>query len=140
MHPKMGVYGLVIFLSAFLSFQVQLILGKYLLPWFGGTPALFLSCIFFFQLGLVVGYGYVHISRGRALGRGTALIQFTVPLAALVLLAARRSSWPSPITPGADWKPSSSGDPIWGIAGLLTVSVGLPYFALSTTSPILQRW
>src|SRR5690349_4017998 len=113
MRPKIAVYAFLVFLGAFLSFQVQLILGKYILPWFGGTPAVFMSCIFFFQIALLAGYGYVHLGSRGLRPRTAALIQIAILLAALATLALRLPSWPSPITPGSAWKPRAGADPAW---------------------------
>ena len=138
--PLMAIYAFVVFLGAFLSFQVELVLGKYVLPWFGGTPAVFMSCIFFFQIVLLAGYGYVHLGSRAASQRTAGLMHIAVLLAALVSLLFRVFSWPSPITPGPAWKPRAGDDPAWSILRLLAASVGLPYFVLSATSPALQRW
>ncbi|PYV05082.1 MAG: hypothetical protein DMG26_06175 [Acidobacteria bacterium] len=135
-----AVYAFVVFLGAFLSFQVELVLGKYILPWFGGTPAVFMSCIFFFQIVLLAGYGYVHVGSRIASRRTAGLMQIAALLAALASLLWRVSSWPSPITPGPAWKPRVGDNPAWSILALLAAGVGLPYFVLSSTSPALQRW
>src|SRR6058998_655144 len=135
-----AVYAVVVFLGAFLSFQVELVLGKYILPWFGGTPAVFMSCIFFFQIVLLAGYGYVHVGSRIASRRTAGLMQIAALLAALASLLWRVSSWPSPITPGPAWKPRVGDNPAGSILALLAAGVGLPYFVLSSTSPALQRW
>src|SRR5437870_434188 len=136
----MAIYAFVVFLGAFLSFQVELVLGKYVLPWFGGTPAVFMSCIFFFQIVLLAGYGYVHVGSRAASPRTAGLMQMAALLASLASLLWRVFSWPSPITPGPAWKPRAGDDPAWSILALLAASVGLPYFVLSATSPAVQRW
>ncbi|MFP4056721.1 MAG: spermidine synthase [Candidatus Brocadiia bacterium] len=124
-------YALTIFLSAFLLFQVQPLIAKYILPWFGGTPAVWTTCMLFFQVLLLGGYLYAHLLRTRLRQR----VQVVVHVAALALAVALL-----PITPDAGWKPEGSADPTWRILALLAVSVGLPYFLLASTSPLLQAW
>ena len=58
----MAAYALTVFLSSFLLFQVQPIIGKYILPWFGGSPAVWTTCMLFFQVALLAGYGYAHLA------------------------------------------------------------------------------
>jgi hypothetical protein len=124
-------YAATILVSAFLLFQVQPLISKAILPWFGGSPAVWTTCMLFFQAVLFAGYSYAHLSE-RALGRTARLVvHLGVLLAACLLL---------PITPDAAWKPEDSGEPTWRILGLLGVTVGLPYFVLSTTGPLVQAW
>jgi SAM-dependent methyltransferase len=126
-----GLYAVTIFLSAFLLFQVQAIIGKCILPWFGGGAAVWTACMLFFQTALLAGYAYAHVVRTRLSDRGQAAVHLALLAAGLVLL---------PIVPSATWKPEAAGDPTWLILGALATSVGLPYFALSATSPLLQAW
>ncbi len=133
-------YAFVGFLSAFLSFQVQLLLGKYILPWFGGTPAVFATCIFFFQLTLLAGYGYAHFL-SRCLGRrAVALLHIAALLAATILIVSRTLHWPSPITPAVDWKSSVGTFPISAVLLVLGISIGPQFFLLSASTPLLQTW
>ncbi|MBI1872337.1 MAG: fused MFS/spermidine synthase [Acidobacteria bacterium] len=125
------LYASTIFLSAFLLFQVQPIAAKSILPWFGGTAAVWSTCLAFFQLVLVLGYSYAALS-SRFLERKQQVIAH-VALLALSLLGL-------PATPSSAWKAPGGGDPVPRILGLLTTSVGLPYFLLSTTGPLLQLW
>jgi SAM-dependent methyltransferase len=126
----MILYAVTIFLSAFLLFQVQPLIAKMILPWFGGTAAVWTICMLFFQLLLLAGYVYSHAYvRLRAPGRRY------VHLVLLALAAATL-----PLAAGAAWKPSGGGDPTWRIFGLLATSVGVPYFVLSTTGPLVQAW
>ncbi len=138
--PAKAHFALTIFLSAFLLFWVQLLLGKYILPWFGGTPAVWTACMLFFQLLLLGGYTYAHVLTSRFSPRAQSTLHSVFILVSLLLLAALTLVWSSPITPGSRWKPHSSDHPIWRIVTLLTVSVGLPYFILSSTGPLLQAW
>ncbi|HLW80148.1 MAG TPA: hypothetical protein VKU44_11180, partial [Terriglobia bacterium] len=122
-------YGLVIFLSAFLLFEVEPIIAKIILPWFGGAAGVWITCLLFFQVVLLLGYAYAF-----------GLVRYLRPKAQtrihLVLLGA--SLLTLPILPGGVWKPTPSEDPSLRILLLLAVSIGLPYFLLSATSPLLQ--
>ena len=138
--PAALQFSVTIFLSAFLLFWTQLILGKFILPWFGGTPAVWTTCMLFFQLLLLAGYAYAHILTRQLSGWAQALTHCTVLLLSLGLLFYLAAIWDSPITPAAHWKPQGNTAPIPRILFLLTVAVGLPYFALSTTGPLLQTW
>ncbi|NQT85779.1 ferrichrome ABC transporter permease, partial [bacterium] len=125
-------YALAIFLGAFLLFGVQPLIGKCILPWFGGTPAVWTTCMLFFQVVLLGGYAYAHLITTRLRPRRQAAVHLALVAAALALL---------PVLPSAGWKPEASAvDPTWYILLLLAVCVGLPYFVLSATSPLLQAW
>jgi hypothetical protein len=127
----MSLYACAICLSAFLLFQIQPMIAKMILPWFGGSAAVWITCMLFFQVGLLCGYIYAHWSI-RSL---TPKIQTTLHA---VLLGI--SLFLLPILPSSSWRPSGNEDPILRILGLLSVTVGLPYFLLSATSPLLQVW
>ena len=133
-------FTFTIFLSAFLLFWVQLILGKYLLPWFGGTPAVWTTCMLFFQWLLLAGYVYAHALTKYARPVTQAVVHCTVLFASIGSLSYLSSAWSSPIAPSAIWRPYGTGNPVLRITELLSVAVGLPYFCLSTTSPLLQEW
>jgi len=133
-------YAVAIFISAFLLFQVQLILGKYFLPWFGGTPAMWTTFMFFFQSLLLAGYLYAHLLADLIPPRPQAIIHIGFLILTSVLFLASATAWGSPLTPDSHWKPSSPDHPILRIAELLLLSSGLPYFLLSTTGPLLQSW
>ncbi len=126
----MILYATTIFLSAFLLFQVQPLIAKIILPWFGGTAAVWTVCMLFFQVLLLVGYVYSH-----AYIRLRTRAQRFIHVALLVLAAASL-----PLSASAAWKPADGADPTWRILGLLATSVGLPYFVLSTTGPLVQAW
>jgi hypothetical protein len=134
------LFALAIFLSAFLLFQVQLILGKYILPWFGGTPAVWTTCLLFFQLLLLGGYAYAHLLSRSLSSRVQARVHITLLAASVFLLVLTAFLWPSPITPGPSWKPEGPENPVGRITGLLLAGVGAPFLLLSTTGPLLQRW
>ena len=135
-----AVYGLTIFCGAFLLFQVQLLLGKYILPWFGGSPAVWTTCMLFFQLLLLGGYFYSHVISSRLSPRGQALTHISVLALSVAVIAAGALFWKTPLLPGISWRPVSSDSPVLQILAILAVSVGLPYLCLSTTGPLLQSW
>lgn len=127
----MFLYALTIFLSAFLLFQIQPMIAKMILPWFGGSAAVWITAMLFFQIALLGGYLYAHWSIRKLTPRMQAALHAALLGLSILLL---------PITPSLSWKPAGSEDPIFRILGLLVVSVGLPYFLLSTTSPLIQAW
>jgi len=124
-------FALAITLSAFLLFQVQPIIGKFILPWFGGSPAVWTTCMLFFQCLLFAGYAYAHASI-RFLPRGAQMGLHVVLLALAVALFS--------VAPDPAFKPGDSSDPTWRIIELLSFAVGLPYFMLATTGPLVQAW
>jgi hypothetical protein len=127
----MLLYACTIFASAFLLFLVQPIVAKQILPWFGGSAAVWTTCLVFFQVGLLGGYAYSDLTT-RKLAPRTQAILHVVLLAASALLL--------PIIPDSAWKPTGGEDPGLRILGLLSVSIGLPYFLLSSTGPLVQAW
>jgi tetratricopeptide (TPR) repeat protein len=127
----MAVYGFTIFAGAFLLFQVQPVLGKYILPWFGGTPSVWTTCMLFFQVVLLLGYAYAHLVSTRLKPKWQVITHLTLTIAAF---------WFLPAVPSDTWKPKGSEDPTWRIIGLLCATIGLPYLVLSATSPLLQHW
>lgn len=126
----MFAYAFTIFTGAFLLFQVQPLIGKYILPWFGGGPGVWSACMLFFQLLLLGGYAYAHFI-GKLPTRKQVTVHSVLLVLSLVLL---------PIIPSARWRPEGGADPTLGIIELLAATVGLPYFVLSTTGPLMQRW
>jgi hypothetical protein len=132
-------FAIAIGLGALLLFQVQFILGKQLLPWFGGVPAVWSTCLVFFQTLLLVGYAYAH-GLTRLPARRQVQVHLVVVGLATATLAARAFGWPSPITPSPAWRPTPDGAPVAQILTLLSVAVGLPYLVLASTGPLLQRW
>lgn len=127
----MLLYALTILVSAFLLFQVEPVIAKIILPWFGGSAAVWTTCLLFFQMVLLLGYLYAH-AVVRYLKPRTQMILHTALL--LVSIAAL------PIYPKLAWKPTGGEEPTLAILTLLTLSVGLPYFLLSTTGPLIQAW
>ena len=140
-HPRaVLLFAATIGVGACLLFQVQFILGKQILPWFGGAPAVWTTCMLFFQLLLLLGYAYAHLV-GRIADPGR---QRNIHLAALGLAAAllliRLFVWPSPITPADTWKPGPGDSPVTAILGLLLFTIGPPFLVLASTGPLLQSW
>ena len=124
-------YALTIFAGAFLLFQVQPLLAKYILPWFGGSPAVWSTCVLFFQVLLLCGYAYAHLSMRRFRPRAQAVIHMVLLLAAFTQL---------PITPDSAWKPTSVDAPTRDILLLLGATIGVPFLVLSSTTPLMQAW
>ena len=124
-------HAATIFVSAFLLFQVQPLISKFILPWFGGSPAVWTTAMLCFQLLLFGGYLYAHLVTNRLGPKAQAILHATLLLIAITRL---------PIIPDPSWKPTDGDDPTWRILGLLAVTVGLPYFVLSTTGPLVQAW
>jgi SAM-dependent methyltransferase len=127
----MLLYALTIVVSAFLLFQVQPVIAKIILPWFGGSAAVWTTCLLFFQMVLLLGYLYSHAVIRYLKPRAQMLLHAGLLLASVLVL---------PIYPNVSWKPVGSAEPTLQILGLLAVTVGLPYFLLSTTGPLLQAW
>lgn len=127
----MILIAVTIFLSAFLLFQVQPVIARIILPWFGGSAAVWTTCMLFFQCVLLLGYLYVHWTSSKLSARTQALLHLVLIAAGILAL---------PITPGPAWRPLPGQDPVLRILALLSVSVGLPYLLLSTTGPLLQVW
>ncbi len=125
------VYAATIFTSAFLLFQIQPLVSKAILPWFGGTPAVWTICLLFFQSLLFAGYAYAHFSNSWLRRPQQALLHIAILIAALVFLR---------VLPNANWQPQGDGDPTRQILWMLALTIGLPYFVLSATGPLLQAW
>jgi spermidine synthase len=134
------VFAGTVGLAALLLFQVQLVLGKRLLPWYGGASAAWTTCLLFFQAALLAGYAWAHLLAGRLSPRRQREAHLALLGAAVALLAWRALTWPSPITPGEAPGPGAVDAPILSIFGLLTSTIGLPFVALAATSPLLQAW
>src|SRR5947209_1970739 len=127
----MLVYAVTIFLSAFLLFQVQPMIAKFILPWFGGSAAVWSASLLFFQLLLLAGYTYAHFLIRHVNAKKQMYVHGVLLLIAALTL---------PIIPAAKWKPMGGDDPTIRILILLGATIGLPYTLLSSTSPLLQAW
>lgn len=134
-----AAFGLAIGLGACLLFQIQFLLAKLILPWFGGSPSVWSTSLVVFQVLLLAGYAYAHVIAGLP-RRAQALRHGTIIAIVLALLAWRAVAWPSPVTPGDAWKPHADASPVTQILVLLTGAIGLPFVLLASTSPLLQRW
>src|SRR3954471_3340965 len=124
------IYAATIFLSSFLLFLVQPLIARLILPWFGGSAAVWTTCMLFFQLLLLGGYAYAH-GLSRLAGRRQAIVHTVLLVAAIAIL---------PIMPAEHWKPAGGEQPVVRILLLLGATVGLPYFLLASTSPLIQAW
>ena len=124
-------FALTIFTGAFLLFQVQPLIGKFILPWFGGGPGVWTTCLLFFQTVLLGGYAYAHFSTSRLTPRRQVMLHAALLALSIALL---------PITPGDGWRSDLGGDPNLRILLLLAATIGLPYFVLSSTGPLMQQW
>ena len=120
-----------IFLSAFLLFLIQPMMAKMILPMLGGTPAVWNTCMLFYQAALLGGYGYVHLLSSRATPRHQLVIHLVLLAVPLLML---------PIGLPAGWTPPDQTNPVLWLLLLLVVAIGLPFFVLSTTAPLLQKW
>ena len=127
----MLIYALTILVGAFLLFQVEPVIGKIILPWYGGSAAVWTACLVFFQVALLAGDLYAH-----------ALIRYLKPRAqaALHVGLLALSALTLAVYPSASLKPYSAGDPTWSILLLLGRTIGLPFFLLATTGPLVQAW
>jgi len=124
------LFAITIFLGAFLLFQIQPLIAKFILPWFGGSAGVWTVCMLFFQVALLAGYAYAHTLQ-KLPPRAQLFLHITLLIVACILL---------PIAPSQSWKPTTPNDPTLRILTLLTICVGLPYFLLASTGPLLQGW
>jgi hypothetical protein len=127
-----ALFALTVFLSAFLLFQVQPMISKFILPWFGGSPAVWTTAMLFFQTTLFAGYVYSHlVGRHVAQERQPVLHLAVLGVASLLALF---------VLPDPSFKPTGDEAPVFKILTILAASVGIPYFCLATTGPLLQHW
>ena len=127
-----ALFALTVFLSAYLLFQVQPLISKFILPWFGGSPTVWTTAMLFFQSVLFGGYVYAHLLTRHGSPRVQVGVHVTLLLAAATLAVF--------VIPDASFKPTGDEHPIGQILLLLGLSVGLPYFCLATTGPLIQYW
>jgi SAM-dependent methyltransferase len=127
----MLVYSTSVFLGAFLLFLIQPVIAKMILPWFGGSAAVWTTCLAFFQTLLLFGYLYSHHTTRRLSPRIQIPLHCSLLAISLLLL---------PFAPDPGWKPAGDEDPSLRILVLLSASIGLPYFLLATTGPLIQVW
>lgn len=127
----MLLFAATVFASAFLLFLVQPIIAKQILPWFGGNASVWTVCMVFFQVLLLGGYAYADALSRRVSPRMQAIVHTVLLAASLAFL---------PILAADSWKPDPDTDPAPRILALLGATIGLPYFLLSTTGPLVQAW
>lgn len=124
-------YAITIFTSATLLFVIQPTIAKQLLPWFGGAAAVWATCLVFFQCLLLLGYLYAHLSIKFLSSRLQVLIHVLLLASSVVAVFASSPS---------DQHAAAVGSPVYECLKLLARSIGLPYFVLSSTTPLLQAW
>jgi hypothetical protein len=125
------LYVLTLFTSALLVFIVQPMFSKLVLPYLGGTPAVWNACMLFFQTGLLCGYSYAHLSARVLSGRWQRALHVILLAGSLVFL---------PIALPSGWAPSPTLPEAFSVVGVLLLSVGIPFVLLSSTAPMLQHW
>jgi hypothetical protein len=125
------LFATTIFLGAFLLFLIEPLIAKLILPWFGGSAAVWATCLVFFQTALLLGYLYADAAIRRLSPKRQSVLHLSLLLVSLLWL---------PIAPQMFWRSHATVDPAWRILGLLTFSIGLPFLLLSSTSPLLQTW
>ena len=123
-------FAVTLFVSAFLLFLVQPMIGKMILPLLGGTPAVWNTCMVFFQAALLAGYGYTHSVSTYVPVRRQLFLQGVLLLIPFAFL---------PFVVG-DWSPPTESTPVFAVLGLLTLLVGVPFFVVATSAPLLQKW
>lgn len=128
----MAFLVLPVIASAFCLFLVQPLLAKQILPWFGGTASIWAVCMVFYQAMLLAGYLYAHGLARYLKPRAQALVHLGVVTASLLAL-------PIGVQGGAQVQPDS-GNPGWQVVLILLRAIGVPYFVLSSTSPLMQAW
>jgi len=127
----MALSGVTVFLGAFLLFLVQPIIAKLILPRFGGSVAVWATCLVFFQAALLLGYAFAHQLVRQAQHRSWQILHRVLLLGSLALL---------PIVPVTAWPGTEALGPQLQILGLLILSIGLPFTLLAMTGPLLQAW
>ncbi|WP_299067808.1 spermidine synthase [Accumulibacter sp.] len=123
-------FATTVFLSAFLLFQIQPIIAKMILPWFGGASSVWSVCLVFFQAELLLGYLYVHLLHESLSPRRQNLLHAALLVLSLATL---------PVVANPTWA-ATLESPTWGVLVVLAAAVGMPYLLLSTTGPLMQAW
>lgn len=130
----LAVFSLTLLTSALLLFLVQPMIGKMIQPYLGGTPAVWNACMVFFQALLLAGYAYSHATTAWIGARKQAVLHLVLIVAVGLFLVF------SPITVNKNLIQQGNANPIPGLLAVLFLSVGLPFFVVSTTAPLLQKW
>src|SRR3972149_4701487 len=136
----MILIALSLFLSSFLLFMVQPLIGKYILPWFGSSPAVWSASLVLFQVLLTGGYAYAYTLTGLLTPRRQARVHWLFLGVSVLALLLGAIFWHAPLLPGPAWRPSEVDYPFWDVIKVLLVAVGIPYFLLATNSTLLQVW
>ena len=127
----MTAFASAVFVSAFLLFQVQPVIAKFILPWYGGSPAVWTTCLLFFQVALLAGYTYAHLLAQNVSIRRQPLIHLGLLFVSFVLL---------PIAPSSESVSPGEQQPTYEILILLATTVGIPFIIISASAPLLQHW
>jgi hypothetical protein len=133
-------FAVTLFVSAFLLFLVQPMVGKMVLPLLGGAPAAWATCMVFFQALLLAGYAYAHAATRRLGSRRQAVLHLAVLAVPLVFLGFTAFRTGAPIQAYKSLAPQGQQLPFFGAIALLAAAVGLPFFVVATSAPLLQRW
>lgn len=133
-------YALTSFLSAFLLFEIQLIISKHILPWFGGSAAVWTTSMLVFQVLLLAGYTYSHLICLRLPSRLQVRLHVALLCVSLLGIILASVFWPSAVTPTPSLSRLTGGNPALKVALIILSAAGFPFFVLSTTAPLLQRW
>lgn len=133
-------YAIGIFLSSFLLFQIQPLISKYILPWYGGTTGVWSASLLFFQVLLTGGYTYTHLLIRRMGEKKQSIIHLTLLGLSLILLGLNISKWTYPILPPPASHIQDVRQPLFDVLFTLLIAVGMPYFLLSTNSTLMQAW
>jgi MFS family permease len=136
---RYALYAVTVFASSFLLFQVQPLISKHILPWFGGSSSVWITAMFFFMVTLAAGYIYAMVLTWFSRS-AQVLIHSVLLVTCVMFLLMHTSLWPSAITPMLD----VFGEVIYGptrmVLFVLLISIGLPFFLLSASSSLLQHW
>ena len=127
----MPIFVVTVFLGSFLLFAVEPMVAKFLLPSFGGTAAVWSTCLVVFQTLLLAGYAYAHLLRTTLSPKAQRWTHLGVLAVALLFL---------PPAPNVHLAADASGTPVWALLRCLFTSIGVPFFALSATAPLLMEW
>jgi SAM-dependent methyltransferase len=125
------VVPITIFVAALLLFAIEPLIAKMILPWFGGSAAVWMVCLLFFQTALLCGYLYAHLLANIVPRPWQWRLHVLLLIISLAFL---------PAIPAAHWRPSSSDNPLPLILGLLAATIGLPFVLLASTTPLLTAW
>ena len=130
------IFAVTLFVSAFLLFLVQPMIGKLILPKLGGTPMVWNTCMVFFQSVLLLGYAYTHTISTRLKLRPQLMFHSALLLLPIIMM----SIFPFYRYVQDNFDPTTEGNPIVDTLICLAIVVGVPFFVVSTSAPLLQKW